>query len=470
VLVRIHGRFQYYSTAIAITPLSHSVASRRWFLRTAALTLMAAACMVNAAPFTEVTPVVEINRVLILGAAHPLAKKAELSALADEAQADAARRQASWPTVGVFGGARSSDALPSLDTPLGTIITGKKNSGQIQAQLRLPLVNPSADLRAQADALTANASSFGARRIANLQAMIAANVYLDVLALRAQQKSEYSLSESRLARLDQARGMFKSGRILKSDVLKLQLELEQTSQNIVRLQGLLAIALRELTKAIGSDRQVDAAPLAWVPSTLAPASDLTEDTINESLHNREDVQALRERITALGKLAASIAAEQRRPNVSLVAQHDQRRGISLLPERENSIGVQINIPLYSSGAVESRQLAKLRERDALELELIDIERGARLELERARESFNTAQNLKKLAAVAIESATETLATRNALYNLGRLNVDDLLGSESELERQKAYAAIIEIDIVRAWLQFQYALGKKLTDLHIPGRQ
>jgi hypothetical protein len=62
---------------------------------------------------------IDLKDALVRGADHPLSAKARLSAGADEARAKVAQRQSAWPTVGLFGYAERTDALASLDTPLG---------------------------------------------------------------------------------------------------------------------------------------------------------------------------------------------------------------------------------------------------------------------------------------------------------------------------------------------------------------
>jgi outer membrane protein TolC len=207
-------------------------------------------------------------------------------------------------------------------------------------------------------------------------------------------------------------------------------------------------------------------PIALEADGKANDGAVVEAGINE----REDIQALKRKMESLSKNAGSIVAEQRRPNIDFVVQHIERRGVSLFPDRENAAAIQISIPLFNAGTTEPRQLALLREREALEAAGVDLKRTANLEIERARAAFFTAQSLRKQAEIGVESASENADTRRAQYDMGRLQVDDLLIAESELEGQKALIETAAVDIVRAWLSYQFAMGRPMTSLAIPSAQ
>jgi outer membrane protein len=396
---------------------------------------------------------------LRLGAAHVQVQGARLAAQAGDERVKVLHRQADWPTIAIGGYAERTDQLSGFDTPIGTFTSGEKTRGQLYANMRLPLVNENLRLRGDAEEMQAAANHLQAARTADQRALTAALCYLDALELQTRIATEQALHASLSGRLDRTTALQKSGRVLKVDVLKVKLELEQVNQAIARLTGQLHVARMELAAAIGTDEEVDVAPLSWIPVSLPD-----DDTGADLMRRRQDILALRKRMDGLSKSAEAVGAEERSVRIDLVAQHNERHGISLLPNRENTVGIQFTIPLFNAGTVDPGRAAALYERSALESKLIDAERSARLDVAREKDAFNTAVNLKSLAGTALESAQQTVDMRRALYELGRANVDDLLASESELERQRMLSVTADLERMRAWLGIHYARGSNMREL------
>jgi outer membrane protein len=438
--------------------VSRTSRGKRYF---SPLILFAALASASASAIAAPVKMVTLADALRLGAAHEQVLSERSSAQAADERAKALHRQASWPTIGVGGYVERTDQLAGFDTPFGTLTSGDKTRGQLYANVRIPLLNESLSLRSDAEELQAAAGTLQAARTADQRALVAAQRYLDVLILQARLAAEQSLHASLASRLDRADALQKIGRVLKADVLKVRLELAQVDQAIARLNGQLHVARMGLAAAIGSDDEVDAAPLAWVPERLP------DDASNDDFkRRRQDILALRKRIDGLAKSAEAINAEERRLRIDIVAQHNERHGVSLLPGHENTIGIQFSLPLFNAGTVDPGRAAALYERTALEKKLIDGEREANLDVAREKEAFDIAVNLKALADTAIESARQTVDMRRSLYELGRVNVDDLLASESELERQRMLSATADIERARAWLGIQYARGINMRELKL----
>lgn len=435
--------------------------------KAAAVQVLAAVCLpltavVWAAP---VPSIINLQQALILGAQHPLSAKAHHLADADQARALVAHRQANWPTIGINGIAEQTNALVTFDTPFGSVHSGEKTRVQLQASLRLPLINKSADLRASAAALNADASNLVAKRAANIAAMTASGYYLDILRLRAQIASAQSLHQSLTARMARSEALLEAGKILRSDLLKVRLEQAQVAQNIVHLQGQQSMAQHALADAIGIDAAFEVAPPTWLPSALDLKADAA--TADEPTIKRDDILALQTKIASLTKSAASVAAEQRKPNLDFLLKHDERRRVGLFPEHETSASLLLSIPIFNAGTNAPRQLALLRERNALEASEVDLQRSARLEIANAKTAFMTAQSLREQAKIGIESAEANVAARRAQYDIGRLQIDEVLTAESELANQRTLYETAAIDILRAWLSYHFASGRTMMDLAIP---
>jgi outer membrane protein TolC len=403
---------------------------------------------------------IDLHQVLARGAQHTLTARANLVVQGNQALAEVARRQASWPTVSVSAVAEQTSALVGFNTPVGRLEAGDRSQAQAQASVRLPLYNKSANLRAAALADEVQVAQHNASRIADSNAMIAAGHYLDILRLRALITATQNLQASLQARSERNTALLEAGKILKSDLLRVKLEVAQTAQELVRLQGQLAIAGRALAYAIGIEDEM---------TVLAPAAlpELMEPSASQSTP-RDDIAALRAKITSLSKSVDAVAAEQRQPNLDFVLKHDERRRTGLFPDRETAALLYLTVPLFNAGTTAPRQLALLRERDALALTETDIARNIKLDLERNKTLFDTARSLRVSAQVGIESARANVETRRAQYEIGRLQIDEVLSAEAELAKQQALFETAAIDMLRAWLEYQHAAGQNMANLPLPG--
>lgn len=412
--------------------------------------------------FPVVRQGVGLREALVLGSQHLVTTRSKLMAQSDSDLAEAARRRSAWPMVGVNAFAERTDTLLAIETPLGDLTSGQKSRGQLQIFLRQPLWRGSASLQAAADSLKAESSHLKAKQIADSRAVFAANLYLKLLALEASVMSTRSVEASYLSRFDRTRALLQAGRVLRSDLLKIQLELARTRQDIIRLEGQISIARRELGDAIGISGAFEVSPLKWLPSNL-PIPDANGE--GDALRNRSDMLAFATEIQSFSKSADAIQAEDFQPTVDLLAQHFDRDGVGFSPKRENSISLQISIPIFNAGATGEKWRAKLGERDAAEVAYADRMRVITTELEGAKVSYSTAMQLRKLAVLAVEDAIQTLEMRRSLYDLGKITVDDLMLAESELARQRTLMKTSEIDAVRAWVEYQYILGRDMTSLN-----
>lgn len=433
--------------------------SMRWMTRLACPLLMGFALQGLAAqdPVT-----VGLQEVLERGREDLPALRAAALADANGALAQASDRQWSWPTIGFNSTFSRSDSVAVIGTPFGNLQAGDKEQYRLQAYLRQPLLRESARLKARSDAQQFSGGRLRADREAESRAFAAAKHYFGLLRLQAAAQAYRSLERSLQGRSKRLQELLAAGKVLRTDVLKVQVELARVEQELVVLEGRSEGEKLELAHAIGlaefALRATD-----WVPAEVP--IDVSESDLH-SLQSRSDLMALRQDADSAASAAESIRAEERMPVIDLLGQHFDRKGSALEAKRENSVGIQLSIALFSAGTNDLRQLAKLRERNAAEMAHEDALKGAQRDLVRARIALRTATHLRRLADLAIASATESLERRRAMYDMGRATIDELLSAEAEAENQAAMKATAEIDALQAWLECQYLLGVDLASLNL----
>lgn len=406
---------------------------------------------------------VGLREVLERGREDLPALRAAALADANGALAQASDRQWSWPTLGFNSTFSRSDAVAVIETPFGNLPAGDKDQYRLQTIFKQPLLRESVRLKARADAQQFSGDRLRADREAEHRAFAAAKHYFSLLRLQASTQAYHSLERSLQGRAKRLQELLAAGKALRADVLKVQVELARVEQELVVLNGRSEGETLELAQAIGL-AEFSLRPNDWVPPEV-PVDVSDADLL--ALQSRGDLMALQKDADSAASAADSIRAEERMPVVDLLGQHVDRRGSAIEARHENSVGIQLNIALFSAGTNDLRQLAKLREKNAAEIAREDALKGAKRDLVRARIALRTATHLRNLADLAIASASEALERRRAMYDMGRATIDELLSAEAESENQAALKATAEIDALQAWLECQYLLGLDLAKLNLP---
>ncbi|MEC9356797.1 MAG: TolC family protein [Pseudomonadota bacterium] len=400
-----------------------------------------------------------LEQALRAGAQRPSAQVAALEAAADEASAQAVQREAWWPSLQLQADQSWHSDQAMVDTPAGALTTSDSRQLLASLSLRQPLLDlASSRYRKPAAQAGARSARALAAREAERTAFLAARIWLQAARLEVRIAAARSHERSLEAQSRRLSALFDSGRALRADVLSVQLARDAVRRDLVRLQQSRAAAGIALAQAVGRAPPVSPAGYQRLGDDLQlPPAD--PDTVAE---RREDLRALRQRIAGLGLEAEAVRAEQRLPTVDLVAEHRQSDGLSLYPEHDELIALQLKWTLFDAGTTRLRHREQLLRRDALRARLQDLQNGIAAELARARADFEAAQAAARYADLAVASARETLDTRNALFDAGRANVDEVLGAEALLADNDALRTTARLDAVEACLAWQLAAGLPLS--------
>lgn len=257
------------------------------------------------------------------------------------------------------------------------------------------------------------------------------------------------------AQRDRAQARFDVGRGRVTDLQEAQARYDQILTKEITAISALDLRRAQFQEAIGLPAQ-SLAPLAagFAPSAPQPDSLSVWQTKGEDQSTLVRVKRSQLEIagaeTAKHKLAG-------RPTLNLVASYTANGtsgGLSptVAPDnrRNATVGLQLNVPLYAGGAIDSRERESLARQRQAEQDLSAAQRDVRLQVQDAYLSVKT--NVSRIA-----SFQQSLVSARTALEATTLGRD--VGTRTELDvldaQQRAFAA--ELDLAQA--RFDYVLGR-----------
>ncbi|MCW5656493.1 MAG: TolC family outer membrane protein [Burkholderiaceae bacterium] len=348
---------------------------------------------------------------------------------------------------------RSSSSVPA---PLDQII--KSESSGTVSQAALQLSQPLYDQGARADKKQLHQQSALAEieyRHAQQDLMQrVAEAYFGVLL--AQESLRVTQSEKAAVALqrDRAQARFDVGRGRITDLQEAQARYDQTLAKEVSAQSTLASAQAQYLELTGVPAQ-GLAPLR----PFAPTPPMPDDLLAWHDKSAESNTRVLVKQTELAIASAEIGRYRLsgRPTVDLVASYTAKnQSGSLSPavapdgSRSAAIGLQFNLPLYSGGALSSKERESLAKQRQAEHDLAGARKDARLKVQ---DSFLSVKNgVARIAA--LEQSLRSNQTALEATTLGRD-----VGTRTELDvldaQQRVYASQLEL----AQARNDYLLGR-----------
>lgn len=307
------------------------------------------------------------------------------------------------------------------------------------------------------------------RRAADLSAAANAKLaYYDWLrAVAAVAVAESSLSRVQ-ASLRDTSAAFTLGAATKADVMRLEALVANTEQMGVEARGFrrlaaerLATLMNEPVREYEVGEEVLSTPTG---SVLAGAS--AEQLIAEAQKNRIEVQALHAALRSLdqGVKATRVSQYPRldafgdftyaKPNPNVFLSDEVWKG---------NWAVGLSLSYTINDLLDSRtSTAELAaQREELQANLEQLERGVRLEVVSA---LNSAQNARSDVASAqrgAAAAAEAYRVSRELYRAGRATTTDLMGAEAELVSAELKEINTLLDLRAADVKLEHAVGRDL---------
>ena len=363
------------------------------------------------------------------------------------------------PRVGLQAGVSRIDNHTSTTVPAAfSSIVPSHSNGTVQ-QATLQLTQPLHDATARAEKAqlhqqTAMAETQFDQSRQDLAQRVA-QTYFGVLlaeeALRVVQAEKAAIGQQR----DRAQARFDVGRGKVTDLQEAQARYDQVLTKEIAARRTLDLRRAQFQETSG----LPAEGLAQLAPGLVPMPPEPDDLTAWQVRGEDHNTAARVKRSELDVAKAEIEKHRLsgRPTLNLVASYTaqgQSGGLSPLatPDNERTalVGLQLNIPLYAGGALDSREREALARQRQAEQELAATRRDVRLQVQDAYLAVKTGVS-------RIASFSQSLVSARTALEATTLGRD--VGTRTELDvldaQQRVFAA--ELDLAQA--RFDYLLGR-----------
>ena len=285
-----------------------------------------------------------------------------------------------------------------------------------------------------------------------------AEAYFRVLNAQDALQAVTTLKTASAEQLEIARTSFEVGTVTITDVHEAQSRFDLATAEVIAAESRLAVNKQSLAQIIGREAE----PLA----RLRPGVQISEPSPNNPLDwaTAAESGSIGVRLTELTRDIAAQEVERARaghlPTVDLVASYGQGNRQTLGGGRVDSaaVGVQLNVPLYTGGALSSRD----RETAALKMSAeADLDRARRDAVLAARDAFTGVTSgmaqVKALEAAEISSNSALEATRVGFEVGLRINID-VLNALTQLANTQRELAVSRYETLQAQLRLKAAAG------------
>lgn len=386
-------------------------------------------------------------------------------ALASDAQFTAARSRAEAGREFAVQG--RAGLLPNIgasgDTTYNNVDTQNQstrsfNSNAWGVQLVQPLYRQQNRVEARQGALRSTRAELELDQARQDLILRVSDAYFKVLNAQDALQAVTTLRTASAEQLEIARTSFEVGTVTITDVHEAQSRFDLAVAEVINAESRLAINKQTLAQIIG--READ--PLAQ----LRAGVQLTEPTPNSPVDwaSAAESGAIGVQISELARDIAAQEVERARaahlPTVDLVASYGQGNRQTFGSERVDSaaVGVQLNVPIYTGGALSSRD----RETAALRMAAdADLDRARRDAVLVARDAFTGVTSgiaqVKALEAAEISSNSALEATRVGFEVGLRINID-VLNALTQLANTQRELARSRYETLQAQLRLKAATG------------
>ncbi|MBW4488886.1 MAG: TolC family protein [Trichocoleus desertorum ATA4-8-CV12] len=260
------------------------------------------------------------------------------------------------------------------------------------------------------------------------------NNYYDLQQSDEQVRISRAAVETAQASLRDALALERAGVGTRFDVLRFQVDLANSQQDLTQALSDQRTARRQLAQRLNTTQSIDLA--AADPVEISGLWNLSlEQSIVQAFKNRAELeQQLLQR--EINQQQRQIALSENRPqisaflNTSLQDQFDDDRDAL----RRYSLGARVNWNLFDGGAARARARQEEINAEITENQFADTRNQVRLDVEQS--FFNLQSNFENIqtASVALEQARESLRLARLRFQAGVGTQTDVISAQNELTR------------------------------------
>ena len=360
----------------------------------------------------------------------------------------------------------SSHAYSNLPDPVSSLVSPDSSGhvGEAAVKVLQPLFNATSSASKQQLIIqTAAAEIRWTAAVQDLTRKVAES-YLAVLSaqdsLRVTLAEEATLAEQR--ERAQARFEVGSGRI--TDVQEAQARHDGTVAKRIGAQSALELRQAQFQSLTGASAQglADQASLSRLP---APKPDLLQDWQRRGLERNAYLQSKRIELD-LSKLEVGKYRLASRPTLDLVGAYTMKgKGGDLSPlvasdrERTATVGLQLSIPLYTGGGLNSREREASAKISQAEQELAAAQSDVQLQIHDAYLALHTGLARVQALQRAQESSQSALDATVLGRDVGSRSQPDVLDAQQRFFVTRLDVSQARIDVLLAQVRLAWAAGE-----------
>ncbi|CAI8922415.1 TolC family outer membrane protein [Methylocaldum szegediense] len=366
------------------------------------------------------------------------------------------------PTLSITGELNRNSVLSKFEDSILAFIAGGRNLGFWNSAASINLTQPIYHhdywvQLSQADNQIAEAEANYAAEQQNLM-LRTARAYFDVLF--AQDSLEFARAEQRAIehQLEEAKARFEVGLIAITDVHEAQAGYDQAHANVIQAENQVDNAREALREIIG-EFDFDLAKLAEEIPLKGPDPENIESWAELAQQTNPSIIAAENR-SLVAKKGIDLQFAGHLPSMDLVGSAgftDTNRPQGI-PTEYQIIGMQVNVPMFAGGGVNSRVRQARHEYEAAQENLDGVRRSIQRQVKDAyRGILSTISQVKALEAAIVSSQSALEATEAGL-EVGTRTMVDVLTEQRNLFRTKRDYARARYDYILNSLTLKQAAG------------
>ncbi|HYE34169.1 TolC family outer membrane protein [Methylocaldum sp.] len=355
------------------------------------------------------------------------------------------------PTLSITGELNRNSVLSKFQQAQLVFIAGARNVGFWDSAASINLTQPIYRHEywvqlSQADNHVAEAEANYAAEQQNLM-LRTARAYFDVLF--AQDSREFALAEQRAIerQLEQAKARFEVGLTAITDVHEAQAGYDQARANVIQAENQVDNAREALQEIIGDFDAALATLIEDIP-LKGPEPESIEDWSNLAQQGNFGIIAAENR-SLVAKKDIDLQFSGHLPSMDLVGSAgftDTNRPQGISTEYQ-VIGMQVNVPMFAGGGVNSRVRQARHEYEAAQENLDGVRRSIKRQVKDAYRGILSSISQVEALQAAVVSSQSAVEASEAGLEVGTRTMVDVLTEQRNLFRAKRDYARARYDYI-----------------------
>jgi outer membrane protein len=366
------------------------------------------------------------------------------------------------PSLSLTGELKRNSILSKFEESLLAFIAGGRNIGFWESSASINLTQPIYHhdywvQLSQADNQIAEAEANYAAEQQNVM-LRTSRAYFEVLF--AQDSRDFALAEKRAIerQLEQAKARFEVGLIAITDVHEAQAGYDQARANLIQAENQVDNAREALQEIIG-EYDIDLAALSEEIPLKGPEPENIDNWSDLAQRSNLNIVAAENR-SLVAKKDIDLQFAGHLPTLDLVGSAgftdtNRPRGI---PTEYQIIGMQVNVPMFAGGGVNSRVRQARYQYEAAQENLDGVRRSVKRQVKDAYRGILSAISQVQALEAAVVSAQSAVEASEAGLEVGTRTMVDVLTEQRNLFRTKRDYARARYDYIINSLSLKQAAG------------